>query len=215
MQYATFDVSARAENDILLGEVLTAPAMSALETIGQFDRAGDGTASALFEFGPSLPSPERAFDSPATIDYATFDTGDSVRAFLHFEMPETMAALTGVVREQALVISYPIEAQGRSGLRITLVGFQEALQNAFSELHRTYDLRVECMGAYREQCNRLVSELTPKQRETLKAAVDAGYYDVPRRATHEDVAGILGRADATVGEHLRKVEARVLTALVR
>jgi len=55
--------------------------------------------------------------------------------------------------------------------------------------------------------------LTERQQETLQAAIEAGYYNVPREATHEDIAERLGRSDGTVGEHLRKIEAKVMEAI--
>jgi len=48
----------------------------------------------------------------------------------------------------------------------------------------------------------------------LVAAVEAGYYDTPRRATQEDVAAAVDCSPATAGEHLRKVERAVFGALV-
>ena len=45
-------------------------------------------------------------------------------------------------------------------------------------------------------------------------AVEHGYYEIPRRATHEDIADELGCAPSTVDEHLRKAESRILTSLV-
>jgi predicted DNA binding protein len=60
---------------------------------------------------------------------------------------------------------------------------------------------------------RLYSTLTARQLEVLDVALEKGYYDAPRRATHEAVAAELVCSAATVGEHLRKIERQVFTAL--
>jgi predicted DNA binding protein len=49
----------------------------------------------------------------------------------------------------------------------------------------------------------------------LDVALDLGYYEVPRRATHRDVAEQMDLSVGTVTEHLQKVEARVFGTLAR
>jgi len=43
----------------------------------------------------------------------------------------------------------------------------------------------------------------------LDVALDCGYYEVPRQATHRDIAEQLGVSPPTVSEHLQKIEARM------
>ncbi|MCT9095648.1 helix-turn-helix domain-containing protein [Haloarchaeobius sp. HME9146] len=47
-------------------------------------------------------------------------------------------------------------------------------------------------------------ELTPAQREALEASVKAGYYEVPRQSTLEDVADELGVSSQATSERLRR-----------
>jgi predicted DNA binding protein len=52
--------------------------------------------------------------------------------------------------------------------------------------------------------------LTDRQAAALSAAVEMGYFDTPRKASVEDVAGKLGVSPSTAVEHLRKAEKKVL-----
>lgn len=52
--------------------------------------------------------------------------------------------------------------------------------------------------------------LTERQRETLRMAIDLGYYDAPRRCTLEDLAGTFGVSKAAVHKHLQAAEGKVL-----
>jgi len=70
-------------------------------------------------------------------------------------------------------------------------------------------------GTYSPDRHALSRLLTERQREVLDAAVETGYYRDPRGATHEEVAAALDIAPTTVGEHLRKIEQRVFTAVAR
>lgn len=56
----------------------------------------------------------------------------------------------------------------------------------------------------------LLTELTPKQREALKAAINAGYYGVDRKTTIEAVGEELGVSQTTAWEHLARSEAKVM-----
>ena len=60
----------------------------------------------------------------------------------------------------------------------------------------------------------MLSALTDRQLEVFRTAVESGYYEIPRRATHKEIADSLGCAPSTIDEHLRKAESRVLQSLV-
>jgi predicted DNA binding protein len=57
--------------------------------------------------------------------------------------------------------------------------------------------------------------LTERQMNTLKTAVELGYFDTPRRASIKDVARKLGISPSTAVEHLRKAEKKVLESYAR
>ncbi|WP_217493327.1 helix-turn-helix domain-containing protein [Haladaptatus sp. W1] len=47
------------------------------------------------------------------------------------------------------------------------------------------------------------------------AALDAGYYDVPRTGSVDDVAAALDCAHSTAGELIRKAESAVISDAIR
>ena len=59
-----------------------------------------------------------------------------------------------------------------------------------------------------------VSALSDRQQEALLAAYDLGYYDHPRRATHEEICERLGCAPNTVCDHLQKAEKKVMAEVL-
>ncbi len=52
--------------------------------------------------------------------------------------------------------------------------------------------------------------LTPTQLEALHAALDAGYYDVPRGITLRELADRLGVSASSLSERIRRAEARLV-----
>ncbi|MEF8843646.1 MAG: bacterio-opsin activator domain-containing protein [Haloarculaceae archaeon] len=61
---------------------------------------------------------------------------------------------------------------------------------------------------------RLDEQLTEKQESALTAAYHAGYYDWPRGSTAEELADSLEVASATLHQHLRKAERKLLAAVL-
>jgi hypothetical protein len=67
---------------------------------------------------------------------------------------------------------------------------------------------------YVKQVMNATDLLTETQRELLVTAVEAGYYDTPRRSTLTDLADELGMAKSTVSETLHRGEERVVKQFV-
>lgn len=59
-----------------------------------------------------------------------------------------------------------------------------------------------------------LSSLTDRQEEVLRVAFHAGYFELPRTATGNDVAAILGISQPTFNEHLRLAQHRLMRGLM-
>jgi predicted DNA binding protein len=57
------------------------------------------------------------------------------------------------------------------------------------------------------------SKLTEKQVDALMAALDNGYYEVPKKMTAEEIARKYGVPRTTYEEHVRKAESKILRAI--
>ncbi len=58
----------------------------------------------------------------------------------------------------------------------------------------------------------ILGGLTTKQTQALLAALDHGYYRIPKKVTTDEIAHRLGLPRTTYEEHLRKAESKVLRA---
>jgi len=91
-------------------------------------------------------------------------------------------------------------------------GESAAVQATVERVPDAMDVRVDEIATLRGDHGRPTADLSARQRAAVAAAVELGYYDLPRRATHADVADSLDCATGTASEHLRKAEAKLVTA---
>ena len=119
-----------------------------------------------------------------------------------------------IAREYGLMIDRPLEFTGQGGLRTTVIGTHDVLQQAIDDVPDAVNITVQEIGEYSPDPGDVLSMLTDRQLEVFRTAVELGYDEIPRRAAHEDIADELDCAPSTVDEHLRKAESRVLSALV-
>ncbi|MFC3477858.1 helix-turn-helix domain-containing protein [Halobacterium litoreum] len=88
--------------------------------------------------------------------------------------------------------------------RFEAVGESDALAAFYEALAGVLDASVEAVHDFRR--GGTPADLTTRQRDALAAAVDLGYYEVPREASVADVADAIDCSSSTAGELLRRAE---------
>lgn len=146
--------------------------------------------------------------------YQLSGAGDEIHAYIHVKADERLVQLLSVIRKFEFIFDTPLEYTRRGGLRVTVIGDVGSFQKALPDVPDGIRLKLLKTGTYEPNTDRLFSQLTERQQEILQTAVDLGYYDVPRNVTHEEIGAELGCTGGTVGGHLRKIEAKILTQIV-
>lgn len=186
------------------------------EAILHINALGDGTGVLLYRLrGQPEPLVSDIADHPDLLAYDLLDVVEEVfHLYVHVRPGEPGSSLMELAHTYALIIQTPIEFTNRGGLSTTVVGTHEMLKQAIDDLPDGLSIDIEQIGQYSPDSRDTLSMLTDRQQEVFRTAVDLGYYEIPRRATHEDIAERLDCAPSTVDEHLRKAESRVLSTLV-
>jgi len=138
---------------------------------------------------------------------------DSYHVYVHVRQGEPVVGLLSIVDDRRLIVDTPMEFVD-GGVSATVIGEQETLREALDDVPDNVTVDVQRVGEYSPQDDRVLSNLTDRQREVLRVAARLGYYDVPRSATHDEVADELGCAPSTASEHLRKIESKIVGVLV-
>lgn len=61
----------------------------------------------------------------------------------------------------------------------------------------------------------LFETITPRRRRVLNRALEAGYFDIPRGTTLQEIADDLGIAKTTASQHLRKAERSIMEFFIQ
>lgn len=158
-------------------------------------------------------------EHPDVVDHDVFDVKDeSFHLYVQFEPGDPATNMLKLADEYGLIMDTPFFFTSDGGLEITVAGKSEDVQESvpeFMEAVKDIDIVLDQVGQYVPESNDLKMALTDRQEETVDVAVDSGYYDLPRNATHEDIAEAVGCSASTVGEHLQKAEAKIIPRVMR
>ncbi|WP_255152531.1 helix-turn-helix domain-containing protein [Halorarius halobius] len=178
------------------------------------DLLQDGTGVTLYRLtGDRAAMRETLAAADPVRSFDIFEAGGTTDAFharVHFQPTEPVATLLSLVSEHRLTVDPPLEFVDETALRVTVAGKQSDIRAAADAVPDALSITLERAGRYHPSTDELASVLTDRQRQVLATAVAVGYYDTPRTATQADVAEALDCSAGTVGEHLRKIQARVL-----
>jgi predicted DNA binding protein len=130
-------------------------------------------------------------------------------------------ALPVIERRNCLELQPAVYTQGWEWYRV--IAFSERdLKNLFSDLGKGSILEIVSRRLVSDESVRetfpvstaaLFGKLTGKQRRALVAALDGGYYNMPRNATAGEIARRLKQPRTSFADHLRKAENKVLQAV--
>jgi len=162
-----------------------------------------------------------AFEAAATeipevlgYDIARVD-GSSFYAYVRDATTEELGELFGPITQGGLIVVPPIRYHTDGTVTVALFGPDGEIQAALETVPEPVTVTVEQVGGLQATAAAAESRLTERQREAVVAAADQGYYELPREASHADVADAIDCAPSTAAEHLRKAEATLVSSVVQ
>lgn len=170
----------------------------------------DGTVASLGECHGPAEIVEEVLDSAEQVIEVMATGRETTFYYVHFEPCEQSRQMMMMCRGTSVTLNMPLELHTDGSVVGTYVGQQSELGDALEQLPESVQaelLRVRRDVRAGEDPS---AALTERQREILTVAIDQGYYAHPRTATQSDIAAELDVSAATVGEHLRKIEAQIL-----
>lgn len=173
----------------------------------------DGTAVGVGQFRGDAEQLAMMEAEMSWVSTCTVTGGETWLAYLHYEPDDVEKALLEAVNAQEISIDWPMKYTDQ-GLQFTLFGEDAALQRMIEDIPDTIPVQLERTGEYQSGMRDPTWRLTDRQQEIVRAAITAGYYDIPRRATQRDLAADLDLSRGTIGEHLRRAEAKIVQSVM-
>lgn len=160
---------------------------------------------------------ERGRDCTAENGDSVGDTSlsrsDSFYAYVKQEPSDIDERLFDAFTRSGVIVVPPVDFLGDGTARVTVVGESDALQSSLAAVPDGVRLAVERVGEY-EGLAAFDPELTDRQLEASVAAVETGYYEIPREGSVAAIAQELGCSSGTASEHLRKAERKIIESVV-
>lgn len=186
-----------------------------LEAIHHFNVLEDGTAVVLMEFSGEVDRLDALVgDNPNVLSYDPSASEQGAFVYSRVTADEELQQLYSVPQRRELVLDTPMRYTDRGALEVRAIGNQRAIREAIEDVPDGLTLKFISTGEYDPDQPESDDQLTERQREVLRTAVEMGYYEEPRRTNYQELAEELDLSSGTVGEHLRKIESTVLTRLV-
>lgn len=186
-------------------------------SIQDIDRLNDGTIITQKVVRGERAAIRRAVEDagPALVDHQLTDAGETTILQLHYRPSDLTRELLAIHHRHAVLLEYPLEYTGPENrrLRVAEIGREESLRRVIEETKAIVDVEIERLGNYDPSEEQPFADLTDRQREVLRVAIEEGYYEEPRRVTYEEIASRLDCSAGTVGQHLRRIEARLMSTL--
>lgn len=153
-------------------------------------------------------------DSTVVVDFELTRVADDFFYVLVVGRPSEAPLFRRVIdsiSRMGLIVATPVVY--RDGMaHFRLVGKSEVLQSMIDAIPPGFEVDVQELGTFPDETTAPTTTLSERQREAVTTAVDLGYYESPRRATHADIAEFLDCAPNTATEHLQRAEAKLVQA---
>lgn len=216
-RYATVLLDLNDEHESSDNDI--APGKSAVtrRQLHHFNLVNDETVVLLYHIQGDLEDIETVLDAtPDVLNYDLVDQGEGGGfAYIHCELDDPVRSIVSTLHQYEVVLDMPLKFTDDGSVKATLIGEESVLGEALEAISESVTVQLEKTGMYHPGGQDLGATLTDRQHQILTVAVDHGYYEVPRQSTLEDIAAEMDLSRATVGEHLQKIEANVLSRIVQ
>lgn len=147
--------------------------------------------------------------------YELAPAGDgSFYVYIRDAMTDPIRNVFETVARSPVVVIPPVEYADDGTVSYSVVGPSADIQATIDRIPEPVSVMVTEIGGIAAAPGLGASLLSERQREAIDAAFDRGYYEIPREASHEDVANAIGCAPSTAAEHLRKAESKLLRSVL-
>lgn len=214
-KYYDLAIDTRTSRITPVEEVL-APSMATPNALWSMNSLGRPAAAFIYRFDQPPTELQRVAeenDSILRVDLIQ-DHGDYFDLFVHARM-EPGDLLHDIKYGNPVVVETPIEFTNDMMADVRIIAPENILEDAYNSIGENSGVCIEGVGYCRPMENDHLRMLTSRQEEILREAIKQGYYAIPRRTSQEALGEHFGVEPQTIGEHLRKIESKIIKRVGR
>jgi hypothetical protein len=152
---------------------------------------------------------------PQVVEFELTRAGEGAfYAYVSDELTPEAALLFEVLAAGTAVVVPPVVYEPDGTVSFSVFGPAGDVETAIDLVPDFVDVDVREVGGMAGLPGLHETVLSERQRRAVRAGLELGYYDVPRTASHEDVATAIDCAPSTAAEHLRKAESKLLHSVL-
>jgi predicted DNA binding protein len=181
------------------------------ETILERDARGEVTTLLLYVDGDREAYERRLRAVPQVEEWTSQadDEGTGFYLYVRTSLRDREAGYREALDRDSVLVVPPVELRSDGTVRQTMVGYSDQLTAALEGIPEEVGVEVLRTGTYEREDG---APLSGRQREAVRVAWDAGYYELPRAGELADVAARLGCGTSTASDLLRRAERRLVAA---
>lgn len=189
-----------------------------LESIRSIEFLNEGSVVILYEVDGDAETLRETLDAAPekVIDYSLSEESDPLVAQLWFYPDEILERILDIHQSFGLSTDFPIQYINQDPATIEMVetGPRAELRERIEQTREIADVHITHVRRYESGSEQLFRELTDRQQEVLETAFEKGYYQIPRETTHQEIADELECSKSVVGQHLQRIEARLISSII-
>lgn len=199
------------EDHPVFGPLIDSSLVDRVETLN-WNVDDDGRATVLVRIDGDGAALLETLESVEPIDDVSLRPLDdeSALAFVRDGGTDVSRKILRTFTRDGLLVVPPVVYEASSA-SVTVVGEPSVVQTAVDDLPDGVTVDVREIGDPTRVADP-TSVLTDRQLEAARVGLEAGYFDVPRTASHEDVAAELECAPSTAAEHLQRAQSKLVRA---
>ncbi len=188
------------------------------EAIHSMDFLADDSVVIVYEIDANEKQLRRTLDrgEQRVVDYVVTNHADPLVAQIRIQPDDVLEQVLSIHRSFGLSVEFPIRylSHDPTTIEIVEIGPQSELSDRIEATREYATVDIQQVHRYEPTTGQLFQELTDRQQEVLLTALRKGYYRTPREATHEDIARDLSCSASVVGQHLRRIETKLVSSVV-
>jgi DNA-binding CsgD family transcriptional regulator len=188
------------------------------EAIHSMDFLADGSVVLVYEIDATEQRLRTVLESAGNrlVDYVITSHADPLVAQIRVKPDDQFERALSTHRSYGLSVDFPIRYLEHDPVTVELVeiGPRSELSDRIEATREYATVDIQQVHRYEPTTGQLFQELTDRQQEVLLTALRKGYYRTPREATHEEIAADLSCSASVVGQHLRRIETKLVSSVV-